>query len=674
MKKTIISTTTIGAVAISSLTGVTVGAESSKGIVLDTLNTDAYVSSATVQKFKEAITKLDATSITEFEKAFNEDNIVYQGLNKLDKENVIAHIKFLSDIKAKIDSNSYSESELYDLRLKIAEYMNRTTNATGFPLDMLLTIDETSDILYHTLDSLIKGYSTDNLIKMLRKHSVDAVTKTVTDALKVKKYALPEYSNVQIQTNSMVQERTSNIVLKGQVYGVEEEASVKIKLGSVEKEVTISTVNDVKYFEVDMGKISDITLDSSATDLGAVSYKIIYKSKDAVTGEGEGVTPNKVRLVKDHSEILSKLYSKGLQTGLEDTKAWELATGFGALLDLKSSELSSNLATFKTKIPANNADLETYYTELGNYLTSLVANYESLKAENNTTTNTVTPTDSDTINVTNPQSNVVQDKGTTGLDLGSNTSVDSNGNVTYQHERLEDSVVKGLKNPFTDMDDIYSKNEAMILYYAGGGIMKGSNDKFNPWQKVQRGQLAAVLARAVGGDVDTKTPLGLSDVGSYWYAYHAQHLVNKGIMAPLTKDAQGKVVEDASSKSFLPHENIQRKDLAVILKRFLEFEGVDTSGISVEHISFTDVQNGKDTLTNEELEAIALMESLGIFHGDAGNFKPFDNANRAQLAKVIFNTLELVGVVDVQSIVSGYGDVSLEVPTGTTEVPTGTVG
>lgn len=209
--------------------------------------------------------------------------------------------------------------------------------------------------------------------------------------------------------------------------------------------------------------------------------------------------------------------------------------------------------------------------------------------------------------------------------------------------RIPLEEVASLKNPFTDIEGSYSESRIIKLYNTDN-LLLSEGTLFGLTEEVDRGYLAKVFTNVIkkygtpkaDGNVDT-----LTDLTAESDKVSIDTVLSTNIMS--TVSLSGSLVqEDIFSTEFMPTEGVARKDLAVYLERMLKHLGFDTE-VTETDITFTDVDS---TLTEEERNAIGLMQSLGVFHGSTdGNFMPTETATKEQLAKVIYNTLAIAGEI-----------------------------
>ncbi|AVK83258.1 hypothetical protein C3943_06610 [Lysinibacillus sp. B2A1] len=108
------------------------------------------------------------------------------------------------------------------------------------------------------------------------------------------------------------------------------------------------------------------------------------------------------------------------------------------------------------------------------------------------------------------------------------------------------------------------------------------------------------------------------DIENHWAQEMIEALATQGII---------KGYEDGT---FRPNESISRQHVASLFTRAFEFEGIRPTG------AFSDVAPN-----HMYYDAIMTLQQAGIIDGADGAFRPTDNITRAQLAKILANTLQL---------------------------------
>ena len=175
---------------------------------------------------------------------------------------------------------------------------------------------------------------------------------------------------------------------------------------------------------------------------------------------------------------------------------------------------------------------------------------------------------------------------------------------------------------FFDVDKVkYSWAEKEINYLALHGIVQGMGDgRFEPAREVNRAEFTAMFVRALGLDATVEYQGIFDDVHKdSWYAGYLQAAADAGIIKGLTEN------------TFAPTERIKREQLAVMISRVLDGQGVEQ-----EALKYKDA----DQIAAWAKHEISQVVSKNIFNGfPDGTFRPKETVNRAQSAAVIYRFL-----------------------------------
>lgn len=183
--------------------------------------------------------------------------------------------------------------------------------------------------------------------------------------------------------------------------------------------------------------------------------------------------------------------------------------------------------------------------------------------------------------------------------------------------------------PFLDVSrpDWYFES---VKYVHRNWLMTGlSNSKFGPAENLVRAQFAVILYRMTGEPMVVYTPK-FHDVGTgQWYTD-----------AILWANEQG-VVTGYSNGNFGPADRINREQMAVMMYRYAQQKGYNTS-------IQTDISRYPDAVyvSDFALEAMRWAVGTGIITGtDEGTrLKPQGHANRAECATIIMRFCERYGI------------------------------
>lgn len=179
---------------------------------------------------------------------------------------------------------------------------------------------------------------------------------------------------------------------------------------------------------------------------------------------------------------------------------------------------------------------------------------------------------------------------------------------------------------FKDIEGVFSK--AAIEELASRYIVNGKTpDYYKPNDSLTRAEFSAMLVRGLGIDISEDYDGVFKDVKEKdWFAKEIQALYSTGIIKGIT------------ATKFNPNSPLTRQQAAVMLDRAFEYLKVEKD--ESEKLDFSDAAK----ISEEAKPAVAVMNALGIFSGKPGNyFDPHANLTRAEMAKVLQRTLEIIG-------------------------------
>ncbi len=139
-----------------------------------------------------------------------------------------------------------------------------------------------------------------------------------------------------------------------------------------------------------------------------------------------------------------------------------------------------------------------------------------------------------------------------------------------------------------------------------------------------RGELAAIIFRASGLNVneDYEGPATYTDLNGFWGAKEVAILEEYGL------------IDIYDGSQFEPKKPVTREEMAYVTARYLQAMEVDLSQVSSNN-TFTD----KNQMRKETVEAIGLLQQLGILNGTNSKFNPKGNLTRAEVSKILTLTL-----------------------------------
>ena len=187
----------------------------------------------------------------------------------------------------------------------------------------------------------------------------------------------------------------------------------------------------------------------------------------------------------------------------------------------------------------------------------------------------------------------------------------------------------GYKNPapaFTDITGHWAADN--ILFAASRGLLSGTSDTtFSPDTGMTRGMFVTALGRLAGINPDSYQTGKFTDVKAD--AYYAPY-VNWA--------AQTGIVEGVTDTTFAPDTNINREQMAVIMKNYAAKLGYDLPQ-TLKAVTFAD----NTQISSWAKDAVKSMQQAGILAGKNENkFDPKGTATRAEVATVLRQFVEIV--------------------------------
>ena len=179
---------------------------------------------------------------------------------------------------------------------------------------------------------------------------------------------------------------------------------------------------------------------------------------------------------------------------------------------------------------------------------------------------------------------------------------------------------------FTDITGHWAADN--ILFAASRGLLSGTSDTtFSPDTGMTRGMFVTALGRLAGINPDSYKAGKFTDVKAD--AYYAPY-VNWA--------AQTGIVEGVTATTFAPDTNINREQMAVIMKNYAAKLGYDLPQ-TLKAVTFAD----NTQISSWAKDAVKSMQQAGILAGKNENkFDPKGTATRAEVATVLRQFVEIV--------------------------------
>lgn len=206
----------------------------------------------------------------------------------------------------------------------------------------------------------------------------------------------------------------------------------------------------------------------------------------------------------------------------------------------------------------------------------------------------------------------------------------------YRNSNSVYTLIENSKT-FTDVDKGASWAEEYVEKLASRMVVNGVNtDSFKPSQMINRGEFAAILARGLGLVAENMTAKDFKDVSL------SQGFNKNGEIAAVVDAGLVKGYEDGS---FRPYEEITRDQAAIMISRAIDYINSDL----VKLDTAKKISNFKDS---KEIGAasrthVEKVYQAGYLEGFTDNtFRPTSEANRAQMAKILYNFLESIEYIN----------------------------
>jgi hypothetical protein len=176
---------------------------------------------------------------------------------------------------------------------------------------------------------------------------------------------------------------------------------------------------------------------------------------------------------------------------------------------------------------------------------------------------------------------------------------------------------------FADLQDVQWAKES-IEYLFGKGVIRGKGDNlFMPSDMVTREEFVKMIVEAfnISGGINLGTYADVDE--NQWYAPYVYAATSAGII-------------NGSDGVFGVGTPITRQDMAAICYRSLQHFKVVLPAYS-DDVMFSDIND----VAEYARESVLSMAKSGILNGKGNNmFMPYDNATRAEAAKVIYEILK----------------------------------
>lgn len=682
-------------------------ADENEGTTVDLLTLGTYslyhstsLSPQSVDNLEKALTTLDTKDIEIYKSGILTDVLATSVLSAEMLSSVEKTLDYLSITLTSLGESTLPIDNVHLKVEKLTRLQEEITSLKDVDYKIWIALDTLVQKTRLVGESIVLGEVAVNTQQYILSTAQPLIKGKLIKALDAQGLTLKTQLTLRTYPETHLQSRAGDIKVTGEIPRTLAEGTLLVSLAGKKVEATITTdsINGKKLFEADFGHFSTISTYDSSKDLGILTFEVVDTQGNSVhvsEGENISVTTNDIHMIKEVYDFAYNMYGvdtakEVVEVMLEDKALEETSVSLDNLEGVQELLLKYQLPPEPEVkgVSIASVDLKTI-TGIQDMISSGAVS-ESAKEEIRILTEDKEVQDIlkgslDKV-LTQEQIKVVEEKAESVIKelketeeaeetkaeveepLKAEDLVEVTEKVEIvepvepvepvkpvtpvkeadEHEndapRLEDAAVQGLENPFEDAAKTYAKNEAIALYN-NGKIIEPEKGKLLPSSKVNRSQMAVVLSRVFDAEGEKHVASSISDTQGKWYENQVNFVIEQGLMLPSTK-IERNTVEDNAISTFNPSDTLQRKDLAVYMYRVLKKHGIDMETIGVDETSFPDIASSKG-LTKEEKLAITVMKEFEIFHGkEDGTFKPFEEANRAHLAKVTYNTMNLLGLVE----------------------------
>lgn len=193
------------------------------------------------------------------------------------------------------------------------------------------------------------------------------------------------------------------------------------------------------------------------------------------------------------------------------------------------------------------------------------------------------------------------------------------------------SMTLGITSAYAEFTDVDSNAwyADSVNYMIQNGYMNGVSDtEFEPNTSMTRAMFVTVLGRMDGADASAYNKKIFPDVDmGEWYAPYVNWALENGI------------VTGFDDLNFHPSDEINRAQLSVMLKRYIESKGYQIADNPGAYDSYID----ENSIPQWSKDGADFVRRTGIINGDAyGAFMPLTTATRAQIAATVMRIRTLM--------------------------------
>ncbi|MDY3929543.1 MAG: S-layer homology domain-containing protein [Clostridia bacterium] len=212
--------------------------------------------------------------------------------------------------------------------------------------------------------------------------------------------------------------------------------------------------------------------------------------------------------------------------------------------------------------------------------------------------------------------------------LGGNKNNNTEGQKTEQEQTQQENTTQETADEVKEYNDTAEHwAEEYIVGVTKLGLMNGiGDDEFAPDNTLTRAMFVTILYR-LEKEPEAKTADFYDVEGGSWYEKSVAWAYSKGI------------VNGVSGNEFAPNASITREQIAAMIYRYAEYKGMVDENTDLSKTKYDD----NDSISDWALKAVAFCNNADIMIGnDSNEFKPMDNATRAEAAKILMILYEMV--------------------------------
>ena len=200
----------------------------------------------------------------------------------------------------------------------------------------------------------------------------------------------------------------------------------------------------------------------------------------------------------------------------------------------------------------------------------------------------------------------------------------STGTISFRTDHFSKYMVGYNKVAFNDVAANSWYYDA-VTFIAARRITEGTgNGNYSPAEDLTRGQFIVMLMRAYGLEPDADPTDNFADAGNTYYTGYLAAAKRLGISAGIGNNLFG------------PELKITRQEMFTLLYNILKHLDEFPEGTSGKTVSeFSDA----GSIASWAKEAMSLFVKTGVIKGDGNKLKPVDNANRAEIAQILYSLL-----------------------------------